>query len=141
MELEVTFVPDRSDLDRLKASFREYEQSITPGLPPETDDRPIAAFARSDAGAIVGGIEANIYWDGVEIEILWVDGDFRGKGLGRQLLLQVEQAAITHGAGVAFLKTVGARGFYEALGYEVYGVLEDRPRGSLLYHMKKRLNP
>ena len=30
--------------------------------------------------------------------------------------------------------------FYEKLGYSIYGVLEDRPIGTLLYHMKKRLS-
>ncbi|SDJ35420.1 GNAT family N-acetyltransferase [Aliiruegeria lutimaris] len=141
VEIEVTFCPVRSDLDRLKAGFREYELLAIPGLPPESEDRRFAAFARSDAGVIIGGIEANIYWDGVEIELLWVAAEHRGEGLGRQLLSQVEQAAIERGAGIAFLKTVGAGGFYESMGYEVYGVLEDRPKGTRLYHMKKRLHP
>ncbi|NDR58928.1 GNAT family N-acetyltransferase [Aliiruegeria sabulilitoris] len=141
VEIEVTFCPVGSDLDRLKAGFREYELSVMPGLPPESEDRRCAAFARSETGEIKGGIEANIYWDGLEIELLWVAPEHRGEGLGRQLLSQVEQAAIARGAGIAFLKTVGACGFYEAMGYEVYGVLEDRPKGTLLYHMKKRLHP
>lgn len=34
---------------------------------------------------------------------------------------------------------VDARPFYERIGYTVYGMLEDRPIGTVLYHMKKRL--
>ncbi len=46
---------------------------------------------------------------------------------------------IENGAVISFLKTVEAKDFYQKLGYEVYGVLEDRPIGTSLYHMKKRL--
>ena len=77
--------------------------------------------------------------DGVEIEILWVSEEIRGAGYGTQLVREVEKQAIAKGAGIAFLKTGEARKFYEKLGYEVFGVLEDRPIGTRLYHMKKRL--
>jgi hypothetical protein len=33
-----------------------------------------------------------------------------------------------------------AKDFYESLGYTVFGVLEDRPVGTRLLHMKKRLD-
>ena len=45
-----------------------------------------------------------------------------------------------NGAVVSFLRTVDAKEFYEKFGYQVYGQLEDRPIGTVLYHMKKRLD-
>ena len=82
---------------------------------------------------------ANCYWNGLEIDTLWVSESLRGNGIGSKLVNQAEQFAIENGAVISFLKTVNAKKFYEKLGYEVYGILEDRPIGTLLYHMKKRL--
>ena len=120
--------------------MREFELSVLPDLPDEAEDIPFYAFARDDEGRVIGGIKSNIYWNGIEIDILWVDAEQRGRGIARRLLGEAERAAVENGAVVAYLKTVMAREFYEKLGYSVYGVLEDRPIGTLLYHMKKRLS-
>jgi len=89
---------------------------------------------------LIGGICGSVYWNGLEIDTLWIDADYRGSGIGTRLLTEAEKFARDKGAVIAFFKTVEARGFYEKQGYQVYRVLEDRPIGSLLYHMKKRLN-
>jgi ribosomal protein S18 acetylase RimI-like enzyme len=80
-----------------------------------------------------------IYWNGLEIDTLWVDNNFQRKGIGKQLMREAEGLAIKYGVVIAFLKTVEAKEFCEKLGYEVYGILEDRPIGSILYHMKKQI--
>lgn len=64
----------------------------------------------------------------------------RGAGLGAELLGKAEQYGKEQGTVISFLKTVEAKIFYEKHGYQVFGVLEDRPIGSFLYHMKKRLD-
>ena len=124
---------------QLKESFRLYNLSIIPDLPSEDEDQLIAVYLRRDDGTIGGGVEANIYWDGVEIELLWVSEDLRGAGFGTRLMQEVEKQARDKGAGIAFLKTGEARKFYEKLGYELFGILEDRPVGTKLYFLKKRL--
>jgi hypothetical protein len=47
------------------------------------------------------------------------------------VLLQAEQEAITRGCRGAWLDTFSfqARGFYERLGYAVFGTLDDYPPG------------
>lgn len=138
--ISATFAPDQRDRDILRRGMRRHELSLFPGLPGEEEDCLVVAFARDDCGQIRGGVEATIYWDGVEINLLWVAETHRNSGLGRRLLAEIETIARSRGAVVGFLKTVSARQFYERNGYEVYGVLEDRPIGSKLYHMKKRLD-
>jgi GNAT superfamily N-acetyltransferase len=140
MEISATFAPEKRDLDALRMGMRSYELSVFPGLPGEEEDCPVAAFVRDIHGGVQGGIEANIYWDGVEIKLLWITEAYRKRGLGSRLLAEIETIARSKGAVVGFLKTVAAREFYERNGYEVYGVLEDRPIGSKLFHMKKRLD-
>lgn len=141
MDIEITTKPNPEDLKVVTDGMRAYEVSRLPDLPDESEDIHLAAFARDDADAICGGIKANVYWNGVEIDVLWVSEDHRGQDIGSALIRQVEDFARDKGAVVAYLKTVDARGFYESCGYEVYGTLEDRPIGTILYHMKKRLRP
>lgn len=138
--IEVTTEPAAEDLATLKSGMRRYELSRLPGLPDESEDLPVAAFIRDADGSVVAGVQANVFWNGVDVEIVWVDERFRGQGLGAAVMAKAEAFARSNGAVIAYLRTVDARGFYESLGYEVYGVLEDRPIGTVLYHMKKRLD-
>jgi hypothetical protein len=55
-----------------------------------------------------------------------------------------EKEAIRRGCGYSYLDTFtfqGKVGHYEALGYEVFGVLEDFPPGHRRFFMKKALKP
>lgn len=140
MEIELTENPHTSDMDVVKEGMRRYEISRLPDLADETEDQHIAAFARDEAGSVCGGILANVYWNGLEIDVLWVGEDFRHENIASRLVCAVEAFARGKGAVVAFLKTVDAKKFYESLGYTVFGELEDRPIGTVLYHLKKRLD-
>ena len=133
------FDPGRDDLAPLRERFHQFVQAGMPGLPGEDEDRHFL-FSLEDEGRFIGGICGSVYWDGLEIDTLWVDDRYRGQGHGRRLVIEAETFARGEGAVIAFLKTVEARDFYARLGYETFGVLEDRPIGTLLYHMKKRLD-
>ncbi len=101
-------------------------------------------IAVSDAaGTWRGGITAEVYWDWLEIQDFWLDESYRGQGLGRALLAQMEGLAIERDAAKALLSTFAfqARTFYERWGYEVVGEVEDYPPGSSLFTMVKQLCP
>jgi GNAT superfamily N-acetyltransferase len=131
--------PTFNQITELKNNFSLFVKKQLPNLPPESEDKIFMVIARDETNTLVGGVLANCYWDGLEIDILWVDDSGRERGLGRKLLEKAEIFGIENNAVISFLKTVEAKGFYEKMGYQVYGVLEDRPIGTLLYHMKKRL--
>lgn len=139
MEYELIESPSEKDSFELSRKFHEFVNSKTP-LPDESEDKKFIINVRDSENELVAGILANAYWDGLEIDILWVDQSYRGTGLGSELLKKAERYGKEHGAVISFLKTVEARAFYEKHSYQVFGVLEDRPIGSLLYHMKKRLD-
>jgi len=137
---ELTTEPAAADLDAIRDGMRRYELSRLPDLPDESEDVPVAVFARDAGGRVIGGARGNVYWNGLEVDLLWVDAAHRGAGIGQRLMARLEDFARGHAAVVAYLRTVDARAFYERLGYSVYGVLEDRPIGTVLYHMNKRLD-
>ena len=139
-EIHTTLTPDPDDVAVLRAGMREFELSVIPDLPDETEDIAFYGFVRGDAGRPVAGIKANVFWNGVEVDMLWVAPERRGGGLGSRLLAAAEGFGRERGAVVAYLKTVAAAQFDERRGYTVFGVLEDRPLGSKLLFMQKRLD-
>lgn len=62
----------------------------------------------------------------VMVDILWVDEDHRGQGLGKQVLDAVEAQGKRLGARFLELNTFGfqAPGFYAKLGYRPVGAVE-----------------
>jgi hypothetical protein len=59
-----------------------------------------------------------------------------------KLVRAMEAEAVGRGCHSAFLDTFSyqARPFYEKLGYEVFGALDDYPRGLQRFYMRKRLS-
>lgn len=90
---------------------------------------------------IVGGVLGEVYWDWLYVDLLWVREGLRRRGYGRQLMAQLEESARQHGALQAYLDTFSfqAPGFYEALGYHVFGELAEFPAGHQRFFMTKAL--
>ncbi|TCZ56740.1 GNAT family N-acetyltransferase [Roseicella aquatilis] len=93
------------------------------------------------AGALAGGFCGSMAWDWLFVEALWVAAAQRGTGAGRALLAAAERQAVAAGCHSAWLDTFQARGFYEALGYAVFGQLGDYPAGQTRWFLRKRLIP
>ena len=141
MEIKIDILnsPTEKDNGILNNKFSEYLHIQYPTLPPESEDKIFMVVAHDEAGDYIGAIRCHCYWDGLEIDTFWVKESHRGRKIGSVLLEKAETIGANNGAVVAFLKTVDAKPFYERHGYETYGVLEDRPIGTSLYHLKKRL--
>lgn len=96
-------------------------------------------FLKDTDGKIVGGLEGSTYWGWLNIRLLWVSDDLRGSGYGRKLVETAEKYAADRGCNGAVVDTFSfqARGFYEALGYTVFGSLDDFPTGYKRIYMVK----
>jgi ribosomal protein S18 acetylase RimI-like enzyme len=90
-------------------------------------------------GGLAGGLSGAAYWGWLFIDAVWVRADQRGQGAGRQLMAAAEARAQAWGCGAIWLDTFQARGFYEALGYTVFGTLENYPAEQTRYFMRKTL--
>jgi ribosomal protein S18 acetylase RimI-like enzyme len=90
----------------------------------------------------VGGLLANMYWRVLYIDILWVEEKYRNRGYASALLSDIERMAKEKEGTISHLAThdFQAKGFYEKLGYTVFGILEDSPEGHSHYYMSKKLS-
>ncbi|MED3575773.1 GNAT family N-acetyltransferase [Cytobacillus praedii] len=103
--------------------------------------QPINIIVSDDKENWIGGLNADVYWNWLEINDFWFSEKYRGKGLGGLLLDKAEKIAKEKGAKNALLTTFEfqARSFYEIKGYQVVGEIKNYPPGSSYYTMVKPL--
>ena len=135
--LTVEAVPRGEDVSVLSQGLTAHALPYTQG----PGFQPLAVFLRDESGTLVGGVWGQVNWNWVHIGLVWVVEALRGTGYGRQLIATMEHAAKERGCTAAHLDTFSyqARPFYESLGYEVFGTLDDYPRGHQRFFMKKTL--
>lgn len=95
-----------------------------------------------DKGKIIAGIQSRLYFgECFNIDIIFVDEQYRKKRIGSALLKKIEQEAKALGAKLIHLDTFDfqAKDFYVKAGYEVFGVLDHCPTGHKRYFLKKNL--
>ena len=103
--------------------------------------KPLAVFLRDEQGALAGGAYGFVNWNWLFVNLVWLRESLRGGGHGRRIMLALEEAARERGCTHAHLDTFSfqARPFYERLGYEVFGTLDDYPLGHRRFFLKKAL--
>lgn len=138
MTLRITIAENPSDIDReaILAPLRAYniERAGDPRL------RPVAILLSDEAGATVGGLWGKCVYDWLFVELLAVPAGYRGSGHGKALMARAERIARDAGCVGIWLDTYEfqARAFYEKLGFEVFGMLDDHPVGQKRYFLRKR---
>ena len=92
----------------------------------------------SDIAGFAGGVDG---WNGTDIDALWVEEEYRDQGIGSQLLAELEREVKENGVDVMFIEAFDWNvGFFKKNGYErVTGMLEDYPKGHVMYCMEKPL--
>jgi len=136
-------ITGETDFDALFAAVRRGIRSADPDDVGPRDWQPLALGLRGRDGSLVGGVYGATMWRWLLIDGLWVDAGLRGLGLGRELVLTAEKAAIERGCLGAWLGTFDfqARHFYERLGYTVISELAGFPPGHSHYHLRKLFTP
>ena len=102
----------------------------------------IEVYAQTKSPELIGGLIGYIDWGWLDIDVIWINEVYRGKGIGKHLVATAEQKARDKGIKRAKLCTFDfqALEFYEKLGYIVYGKLDDYPEGHSFYYLRKNLN-
>jgi GNAT superfamily N-acetyltransferase len=137
-EIIATDEPDLSARDAIGRGLEGFNEARNgPG-----EFRRLALLLRNPATSeIVGGLWGWTYRHWLTVELLFVPEALRGTGLGSELMRLAEAEAIRRGCRGAWLDTFSfqARGFYERLGYAVFGEIADCPPGHSRLFLSKTL--
>lgn len=137
MRLDISTSPSKDDIAVLRLGLSEYNVAQVPELM-TLSDREFLVFIREE-GKIVAGAVCEFDWGWLYFDAVWTDESVRGKGYGKRIMNAAESYAAWQGVNRAYLMTTSfqARPFYEKLGYDCFGSLEDFPPGHTFYYMKK----
>ena len=94
-----------------------------------------------DDDALIGGLNGVTHWQWCYIRHFWVEGHWRGRGVGRRLLEQAEQEARARQCIGLYLDTFdpGAAQFYENCGFLRFGQIDEFPPGHARVFLYKKL--
>jgi GNAT superfamily N-acetyltransferase len=129
--------PDPADL----ALLEERVATAAAAAVGPREEEEFGVFVRDHAGVVVAGISGLVFGGCCELQAMWVDEAFRGRGLARALMGEAEaEARRRGGALVAFhAYDLLAGDLYDRLGYETVGVIEGCPAGSATRWYRKAL--
>lgn len=97
-------------------------------------------YVIKDKNMIVAGIKSCFYLEeSLSIGVLFVDNNYRKKGLGSLLLSKIETEAKAKGAKLAHLYAFDdTKDFYLRHNYNIFGILENCPKtGHKCFYLKK----
>jgi len=108
---------------------------------PEYEKERVKWLAFDERSDIQGVLTADVLWDWMYIDELWVSSQFRGEGLGRRLMEKAEEYAISRSLQGIWLWTQSwqAEGFYRQLGYSEFTRSNHFPRGHSRIGFRKQL--
>jgi GNAT superfamily N-acetyltransferase len=137
---KIEFAPD-VDLDDVRFLIRKLEEHNHAQSPSEYKRNDLRLFVRDQNGRIVGGLLGLVNMHCLVVQIVWLEEDYRGQGIGEDLVRQCEERGKELGALQSIVETTDfqARPFYERLGYKVIASVPNVPKGSNLHILHKPL--
>ena len=114
---------------------------IAAGFGPRNES-PLSIVATA-GDAVVGGLNGSTHWGWCYIRQLWVQADWRRRGLGQRLLAEAETQARARQCVGLYVDTFdpGAATFYERAGFARFGRIDGFPPGHARTFLHKRLTP
>jgi GNAT superfamily N-acetyltransferase len=138
LEFVVPDQPNRADREAILTPLKAFNDSQAE---PEGFQELAILLRDPGSGETVGGLWAKLSYDWLFVDLMFVPQAARSIGVGSQLLKRAEEIAIARGCVGVWLDTFGfqARGFYERNGYHVFGTLDEHPRGTQRFFLRKVL--
>ena len=137
-DLEIVFSQEGGSAAQF---VREHLDIFNVGATGVSGYYPVNFFLKSPRDEIMGGLLGNIWGGWLHITYLWIDEAERGNRWATRLMDQAEAYARERGCHSVTLDTHSfqARPFYEKRGYEIFGMLDDFPKGHKKFFLQKRL--
>ncbi|ANN97283.1 TPA: GNAT family N-acetyltransferase [Legionella pneumophila] len=110
---------------------------------PFTGTKPerYSIYVKDNEGIIIGGAIVYAHKSSIYVDVLWVKEEYRGLGIGAELLHSVEAEAITRGIPASTLDTFSfqAERFYLKQGYQHLGTIKNYLEGHDRIYFRKQL--
>lgn len=129
---------DPSEHSAVCAFLNENNESLGFQYAPE----PLVLLLRPEGSQeIIGGLFGSTNWGWLHVSILAVSPVLRGLGFGGRLMQEAHSRARARGCHSAHLDTFSfqALGFYQGLGYEIFGTLDQFPDDEKRYFLRCKL--
>ncbi|MGJ0194078.1 GNAT family N-acetyltransferase [Pantoea sp. RRHST58] len=136
MEIKIGHIEDRQTEEYIIQQLWQHNSRFA-----DVNMKPLNVILYDDDQHIQGGLLAHTWFGTLDIHYLWIDEAHRKHGTGRELMQKAEEEARRRGCHMAVVDTLSfqARGFYEKLGYRVYGEQDGYAQRFARYYLAKRL--
>lgn len=94
--------PERSEIEYVREALTQFNREHVG----DDGHTPLNLVEYNENGKIIGGILGGTYWGWMYIDILWVNEQYRRRGLGSKLLSEAEKEAIRRGCHHIHLDTM-----------------------------------
>ena len=130
--------PSEEEKAYLENSINDFNIRMT-DIPIDGD---IAVLSYDEQDRIIGGANGFQWGDSFTIEFLWLEEQWRGQDIGTHLMQTIEHEAIQRSCTQVYLDTYSfqAIGFYQRIGYEVVGKVDNFPTPYTHYFLKKNIS-
>jgi predicted N-acetyltransferase YhbS len=138
LRLERLANPSPADIQVLEDGIEQFNQSTQFGR--DRTKVPVTILLRRRE-QVLGGAYGDTHYSWLYLGSLWVHNEVRGEGWGRRLVELFEAEGVARGCRGVWVDTYGfqAPTFYERVGYQEFGRLDDFPPGSARHFYWKPL--
>jgi GNAT superfamily N-acetyltransferase len=140
VEIRLKVRPTQTEVNRVMRGLVGFNRAAFPN---PIDYLPVGLFITDPkTKKISGGLTGYGGYDWMFVQFLFVPEELRGQGVGTKLMERAEEWARAEALIGIWIDTFEfqARGFYEKLGFTLFGTIEDHPVGSRRYFLQKRLD-
>jgi GNAT superfamily N-acetyltransferase len=104
------------------------------------EEKPFSVLAFMEE-RLVGGVIGKVFWNWLYADLVWVEEEYRGRGIGSEVMKTAEERARGMKLTGIYLwtETWQAPPFYRKLGYEQYVEFKDFPPGHCRLGFRKYL--
>lgn len=122
----------------LKEGFERHTRDVSA---PDYQKNRVNWKVYENTERLVGTLTADLLWDWIYIDELWVDENYRRSGVASMLMKTAENFAASHDMTGLWLWTQSwqASEFYEKLGYIEFTRFDDFPKGHQRIGFRKQV--
>lgn len=104
------------------------------------EDKPFTVLAFA-ADRLIGGLIGKVFWDWLYADLVWVEEEFRNRGIGSSVMRTAEERAREKKLSGIYLwtETWQAPSFYKKLGYQQFVEFKNFPPGHSRFGFLKYL--